>query len=646
MRNIYNNFIGLLLLISAMTMTSCNSFFDEVPTDDMLTIEKILETRDGALTYLASIYTYIPDEFRLRNPGEGHTSQGTSGAWIAGCDEAEFVWNNISTQNINNGTYNPAGNLPKIYWDKYYMGIRTATLFIRDLHLCDQLIEGDYAQWMAEAKAVRAIYYYYLFRLYGPVPIILEPLSENASIAELSIPRNSVEEVVNYITTQLEEAQREGLIENIKTSSSITSMYNGLGHIDQAIAQAFIVQIKMLAASDLFNGSNQYFANLANVDGKKLFPSYDTDKKRELWASAAKSAKDFIVKYVGNGYDLCRIKTKGGVLDPYLSYRESIRGSRSEFTNMNAGSSLEMIFFNQKVNAASKQYEVTPKHSTSKVSGVKASGGMAASQEIVDSYFMANGIKPITGYEADQKTPIVNSASGYSDSGFSTKDYKDPITGRVFAPKGVSNAWVGREPRFYADITFDGQKWLFDNIYTKTQYSGNSGKGTGNANDYTKTGYVVRKSAPLNAWNKGDRNCILMRLAQIYLDYAEALNESDPGNADILVYINLIRERAGIPQYGSSELAIPSDMRQAIRDERRIELAFESYRYFDVRRWCIAEQTEGKPIHGMNIEKNGKDFFVRTKVEDRVFEKKHYFFPIPQNDITINTNLVQNVGWY
>ena len=131
-----------------------------------------------------------------------------------------------------------------------YKGIRSATLFIENLYRCPNLSPGDYDQWTAEAKALRAIYYYYLFRLYGPVPILEEVISENASAESLQISRNSVEEVVNYIITQLQEAKREGLIDNIKLSKTLSSKYNGLGHIDRAIAQTFILQTRMLAASD------------------------------------------------------------------------------------------------------------------------------------------------------------------------------------------------------------------------------------------------------------------------------------------------------------------------------------------------------------------------------------------------------------
>lgn len=641
---------GILLLFGA---NSCSDYLDQVPSD-ILSLERVFETRESSMKYLSSVYTFMPDEFEQRWTASGSSSQGTSGAWIAGCDEAEYVWDFVGSQTINNGSLTPETGFVYTYWEKWYRGIRTATLFIDNLHLCTTLRPGDFEQWTAEARAARAIYYYYLLRTFGPIPLIKEPMSEQTNLAELQLPRNSVEEVVEYILTELDEAMKNGLIHNIKLGNPGSSD-KGLGHIDQAIAKTFKIQTRMLAASHLFNGSNTYFSDLANPDGTKLFPTYTDDQKKALWAAAAKEAKEFIQTFVGNGYDLTRKFTSDGKLDPYLSYREAIRGYRSELTSFGSGvggattSAAEMIWFRERTNASTQQYERTPKHFGMN-DYVRCSGGMAATQEIVDSYFMANGLKPITGYESDNKTPKINKASGYVDEGFSTEDYKDPVTGRVFAPKGVHKSWTNREPRFYADITFDGQKWLYTgqgDVFTGLQKNGNSGIGSGNSNDYAKTGYIVRKSAPLDNWGSSDRVCIMIRLAQIYLDYAEALQESNPGDPDILKYVNLIRERAGIPQYGSGagQIPVPADMRQAIRDERRVELAFENSRYFDVRRWGIAEQFENKPIHGMNINENGDKFFVRTEVEARVFTKKNYFFPIPNKDININKNLVQNKGW-
>src|SRR5699024_8609112 len=122
-------------------------------------------------------------------------------------------------------------------------------------------------------------------------------------------------------------------------------------------------------------------------------------------------------------------------------------------------------------------------------------------------------------------------------------------------------------------------------------------------NDFTRTGYIVRKNKGIGS---GNETIPMIRLAEIYLNYVEALNEYDPGNPDILEYLNKIRDRAGIPGYGSGPDQIPAPatqeaMREAIHHERRVELAFESHRYFDTRRWLIADETAGGPFYGMDI---------------------------------------------
>lgn len=152
----------------------------------------------------------------------------------------------------------------------------------------------------------------------------------------------------------------------------------------------------------------------------------------------------------------------------------------------------------------------------------------------------------------------------------------------------------------------------------------------------------------LGNWNIDRRPVILYRLANVFMDYAEALNEANPGDPDILKYLNLIRERAGVPLYGSADLPVPAgqtEMSAALRKERRVELAFENVRFFDTRRWKIAETTDNGPVYGLDINKNLPDFLQVVTFESRVFNKRHYLFPIPSNDVNVDENLVQNPGW-
>ena len=155
------------------------------------------------------------------------------------------------------------------------------------------------------------------------------------------------------------------------------------------------------------------------------------------------------------------------------------------------------------------------------------------------------------------------------------------------------------------------------------------------------TSDIPQNRFSLNTW-------VEFRLGEQYLNYAEALNEANGPVADVYKYVNAIRERSGMP-------ALPSglskeQMRERIRHERRIELAFESHRYFDTRRWKIAASIDNKPIHGMNIQAGtslqDNAFYTRTVIERRVFvAPKHYLWPMQIGEIERNNNLVQNPGW-
>ena len=142
-------------------------------------------------------------------------------------------------------------------------------------------------------------------------------------------------------------------------------------------------------------------------------------------------------------------------------------------------------------------------------------------------------------------------------------------------------------------------------------------------------------------------------MGEAYLNYAEALNECDPGNADILVYLNKIRERAGIPTYGPGPDQIAVDasdqiaMRKLIRMERRVELCVEGVRYNDLRRWKEAGNVLNEPVYGMNVNATTRDGYFRRTLLDykHVYRKAFYFMPVPSWEMDKNPNLVQNPYW-
>lgn len=165
----------------------------------------------------------------------------------------------------------------------------------------------------------------------------------------------------------------------------------------------------------------------------------------------------------------------------------------------------------------------------------------------------------------------------------------------------------------------------------------------------TKTGYYLRKflNEDVNIQTGGSSSghvIPLFRLAEIYLNYAEALNECDPTNPDIALYLNKVRNRASLPNVSALS---QEQMRTVIQHERRVELAFEEHRSWDVRRWKIASSTLGAPLMGVQIERKplGGYTYMPVKVEQRVFQPKMYWYPIPQSEVLKLKQWKQNNGW-
>ena len=165
----------------------------------------------------------------------------------------------------------------------------------------------------------------------------------------------------------------------------------------------------------------------------------------------------------------------------------------------------------------------------------------------------------------------------------------------------------------------------------------------------TKTGYYLRKflNEDVNIQTGGSSSghvVPLFRLAEIYLNYVEALNECDPANPDIALYLNKVRNRASLPNVSALS---QEQMRAVIQHERRVELAFEEHRSWDVRRWKIASSTLGAPLMGVQIERKplGGYTYMPVKVEQRVFQPKMYWYPIPQSEVLKLKQWKQNNGW-
>lgn len=237
-------------------------------------------------------------------------------------------------------------------------------------------------------------------------------------------------------------------------------------------------------------------------------------------------------------------------------------------------------------------------------------GGTNPSQNLVDAYEMNDG-----------------TTFSWTDANLAAHPYKD------------------RDARLNATIIVNGSQWKQNTVESWT--GGKDGAYTTNA---TKTGYYLKKYAneSVNILTGGGalgHTWPIFRLAEIYLNYAEALNECSPGHPDIAEYVNTVRSRADQPDLPSG--LTQEQMRERIRQERRIELAFEEHRAWDVRRWKIASSTLGAALRGVTITKgdDGAFRYVPYTVERRTFLPKMYWYPIPQSELLKLKTWEQNPGW-
>jgi hypothetical protein len=476
-----------------------------------------------------------------------------------------------------------------------------------------QLTQEEVDRYKANVRFMRALYYYYLMELYGPVPILDHSLSLSD---ELDLPRNSLDEVINFIDKELLEAMAGMEQEPYHNNENFRAVPT------KGVAMAVRAKLWVLAASPLLNGGYTEALQLKNNDGKQLFPARDESKVTKA-VQVLKEFLDYAAK--GNRYELYK---NTGTFDANKSVYEVFQNYNTEIIWANSVTSWKGM------DGDGFDRFVTPR------SEMNGWGGLHVFQELVDDFYMADGL-PI------KNTSFLTASPFYQETGFSSLD-----------GFSVCNMYVGREPRFYNTITFSGKKWHISNTETQFYLGGNSDKSV--VDGAPVTGYLLYKRMNRTVNKKAPgvtskyRPSIIFRLAEFYLLYAEMLNEASPSDPNVLVYVNRIRERAGLPNLEVLNPAIQGDQnlqREAIRRERRIELATEGQRYFDLVRWMIADKAapgEGGldgDFTGMNPDGNKAAYHVCKKALTRVFKRKNLLYPIPLVEMQRSRHLVQNPGW-
>lgn len=605
------NIIKYFILPLTMLTAGCANYLDQDP-ENLNSIDKIFSSRVQTIEWYNRIYS---NDFMIQNM---HYSSQIHYFWCT--DESAYTQEG-NVRNISEGKMSPDGyygytgyNL--YYFQRYYQAIRHCNLFLENVGKCADLGETEKRTFIAETRFMRGYYHYELFRLYGPIPLVES--SRSSSEVAASQARATTQQCVDWISDEMNWACENGLPLTRSTEYE-------LGMPTVGAAKALISRMLLMIASPLYNG-NATYRNWTNKDGTPLLPQTYV---AERWKDAADAAKYVIDNC---GYSLK--KAADGA-----AFNQIVDNYRSVTTAWNQ----ELIWGWPNTTQWYSRCALPARWY-----GWNGRYALAIGQ--VNDYFMADG---------KESRPL---QEWFANKQFSTGAGNGTIAQTFWM-------FVGREPRFYASIHFPNQRisYAYDNQTDSYQeadgygvvdfwYSGLSGNGN-TPGDKNTSGFSVRKNVPLDhrsnkqtssdTWNLFVPFPII-RLGEVYLNYAEALNEyyGTQRQSEVLWYLNEIRERAGIPGYSGS--FSQEEMRKMIRHERRIELAWECNRFFDVRRWFIAHGPEGLFNHeeyGLDMTRGtgptDTQFFTLTKVANKTFNIQHYFLPIKSSEIMLNTQLVQ-----
>lgn len=617
MKNIRFTILATILLLGAV---SCNWLDKESDTE--LTLEMVFENKTRVEGWLGNVYSGIPDPYMGMGRYLGQDILGDdmtpSERW------RQWNWDVIP---FILGEWTSSSSWGGNYWAYLPQRIREAYIFIENVKpLPDQNLPYEEVEYMkAECRFLAAYYWYLLTDTYGPVPyrpFFVAP--SDSDISSLKVGRTPYYEIIDSLDKELLEVS-----ELLPDTYAENRKY---GRATSIMCLAIRARMLLFAASPLVNGNPDY-ASFTDTEGNHLFSqSYDPQR----WNNALDACKLLIEKAEAAGHKLYTEQGSNGKDDPFLSVQGALL-SRYDQGN-------KEILFARPGGCDYTDYE---KHCTPIIGG--GNGGWGVTQSLVDAFFMENGL------------PVTDPDSNYRETGFSTSDedrgtdWEKEYNGGHVTVSGTYNMYCHREPRFYVTVSFNNGWFCSEQRRYNFLMNGSDNPHT---HDAPQNGYLLRKKvSPESNIKEGQfkyRPGVICRLAEAYLNYAEALNEVSPGSQEILDYVNKVRARAGVREYTfgtTDEEHIHVDnsqeaLRAVIKAERRVELCCEGLRYNDLRRWKEAEETLNGPFYGMNF--NGQTaevFYKRVVYQTRVYKKSYYWFPIHQTELDKNEKLVQNPYW-
>lgn len=578
-------YAAFIAMLSGIALTSCEDMFGDFldkQPSNELTEEEVFSLWTNAEKFHFDTYNFLR-----------HGVRRISDSWLdSATDLAHTSYSYGGTRtSFNIGNYYAGSGASELTgtWEAYYRAIRKCNMLLAHIDEvpkaasdAEETYQTHKKNYKAESRFLRAYFYWELFLRYGAIPIVTDVLDPDGDLLTGYTERPSAKQYTDFILKELEECEPD-LID--KSTND-----NLIGRITKPMASALRSRIILFLAS----------------------PQYQL----KTWQEAVDASRHFFDNY-GSQFSL--YQEEGNPADK--QYQDAILKPVHESNN-------EIIFWRNDAKVGWEEiYHDTPV-------GEGGYGGLCPSQNLVDMYDMANGLSPFTEYDKtgapvynQSGIPAVNPASGYDDT----------------------NPYANRDPRFYSTVLYHKSVWNNAEINV---IKGGRDNPVGNANS-TPTGYYVRKYIPeviLSTEHAGTayRNWTFIRYAEILLNYAEAMNELNGPSEEVFNALQLIRDRVGMTAKLSerNDLRSKDALRNFIRKERTIELAFEEHRPWDVRRWNVAVEALSRPIYGMEVSNgtNGETVYTRKTVQERIFEEKMYLYPLPEQEVW-KTGLENNPGW-
>lgn len=628
-------YVSLFIMALSCFAASCD-FLEVVPTEKP-TLPDATKDYNSTLGFLYSCYAGIQNPVYFANAEGSADEFAIPESWGYAC------------QNVGYGLYTPH-NLLDHRWGNYYRFIGQCHLFLQELQNAQGVTESDKTRWIAEAKFLIAYYHFEVLRFYGPCPITDSYIAMDTPNNEYN-GRSHYDYVTNWIVDLLDEAANDLPTTEIKDSE--------WGRATVAIAKAVKARVLLYAASPLWNGEFPYpdWTNKVETPGygKELVSTtYDKSK----WERALTACNQAIEAAENEGFALYKdetLYTKSNISLPYIPGMSD----NEEYDDFKKKVLLMRYVLTARPTEGNKEF----------VWGLNTGDDSMIIHSLPTRILQQSNGNWYSGYSGI--APTLNSAEYFYTANGKTPDTDDDFTreedwftsGNLTGREDIIKLHIRREPRFYAWFAFDGGDYgskIKDGQPLKMQLRNDQLQGLNPGlfnRDHCSTGYMsqkyLRPEAIVNASGSfssgGNPPRPLIRMAELYLNLAEC--QASLGQKEAISTLNIIRDRAGVPDLAESDITPEKPLIEWVRNERFIELWGEGHRYFDVRRWVQGPKyfAAGKRKALNAEEKQNPTFEEYNKpvqlARSYVWESRMYLAPIFYNESYKNPQMVQAPGY-